>query len=1705
MSHKGHDDNKCGVSHHPCRTLSYTLEQRAKDDDVIQINGQDGTPYPMKKQHPVLRNITLIGTEGKARIAGEFSVVGSYLFADVARGLNKSQEQVSINLVNLKLIRIGIIKLKNTLTTLKVQVVNCTVLKLSKSSIVDSSAAKTTVILQKSIIRQVSKGLQVKSREFSLSIESSKIDNSGGSYPGQDCPQFIVTDDFESLVAHFSKSSFKYTFLIDLATSHQKKSNVSIIASIFDDDIKNSKHNGCFSRITFRNTTALIVNSNFTNIIARKSLIKAIASFVTFTECIFSNISSKLGMSSLSSSYIAFINKTNAINNKLNGFNYGSVYLQSTKGIFQNCTFHNNTVNGQNGNGGAMYIRSSDITVQQCLFKENTVTYSGGTIKMIKTLGIFVNCTFEKNSVKSSLEKSGFGGAICATDNSHLTMHQCSFKDNTATYRGGATYIQESQSLFESCIFERNKVNSLNQATSGGAISAFGDGTNITIKQCLFKENAATSSGGAIAIFHISLLLKNSTFVRNTVKTLTKKDRGGAIGSFRNSHITVQHCLFKENTATYGGGAIFMKKTRGSFVSCILERNSVRSRRHKGNFGGAICALDKSHLTMHQCSFKDNTATYRGGATYIQKSQSLFRSCIFQRNKVNSLNKATSGGAISAFGDGTNITIKQCLFKENAATSSGGAIAILHISLLLKNSTFVRNTVKTLTKKDRGGAIGSFRNSDITVQHCLFKENTATYGGGAIFMKKTRGSFVSCILERNSVRSRRHKGNFGGAICALDKSYLTMYQCSFKDNTATYRGGATYIQKSQSLFKSCIFQRNKVNSLNKATSGGAISAFGDGTNITIKQCLFKENAATSRGGAIAIFHISLLLKNNTFVRNTVKTLTKKDRGGAIGSFRNSHITVQHCLFKENTATYGGGAIFMKKTRGSFVSCILERNSVRSRRHKGNFGGAICALDKSHLTMHQCSFKDNTATFRGGATYIQKSQSLFKSCIFQRNKVNSLNKATSGGAISAFGDGTNITIKQCLFKENAATSSGGAIAILHISLLLKNSTFVRNTVKTLTKEDRGGAIGSFRNSDITVQHCLFKENTATYGGGAIFMKKTRGSFVSCILERNSVRSRRHKGNFGGAICALDKSYLTMYQCSFKDNTATYRGGATYIQKSQSLFKSCIFQRNKVNSLNKATSGGAISAFGDGTNITIKQCLFKENSATSSGGAIAILHISLLLKNSTFVRNTVKTLTKKDRGGAIGSFRNSDITVQHCLFKENTATYGGGAIFMKKTRGSFVSCILERNSVRSRRHKGNFGGAICALDKSYLTMYQCSFKDNTATYRGGATYIQKIQSLFKSCIFQRNKVNSLNKATSGGAISAFGDGTNITIKQCLFKDNAATSSGGAIAILHISLLLKNSTFVRNTVKTLTKKDHGGAIGSFRNSDITVQHCLFKENTATYGGGAIFMEKTRGSFVSCILERNSVRSRRHKGNFGGAICALDKSHLTMHQCIFKENIGTYRGGATYIQKSQSLFESCIFLRNKVNSLNQGTSGGAISALGDGTNITIKQCLFKENAATSSGGAIAILHISLLLKNSTFVKNTVRTLARNGRGGAIDSFRNSNITVQHCLFKENAATMSGGAISLTKTHGLFENCTFVDNAVQYLQGITFGGAISSLDDSFCLMTRCLFKKNTVTFYGGEMQILVTEMFLSVTTMVSQPNKCLKQHGNLSENPLKP
>ena len=1070
--------------------------------------------------------------------------------------------------------------------------------------------------------------------------------------------------------------------------------------------------------------------------------------------------------------------------------------MEKTRGSFVNCTFERNSLKGlpdKSSFGGAISGDRSNVTVQQSLFKENTATCSGGAIHMQKSRGSFVYCTFKRNSAKGLLNKISFGGAICSLEWSNITVEQSLFKENAATYKGGAIHMQKAQGSFVSCTFERNYAKSLPHKSSfGGAISS-GIRSNITVQDSLFKENTATYSGGAIRMEKTRGSFLNCTFERNSLKGLPDKSSfGGAISGGR-SNITVQQSLFKENTVTCSGGAIHMQKSRGSFVYCTFKRNSAKGLLNKISFGGAIYSLEWSNITVQQSLFKENTATYSGGAIHMQKSRGSFVYCTFKKNSAKGLlNKISLGGAISSL-EWSNITVEQSLFKENAATYKGGAIHMQKTQGSFVSCTFERNSAKSLPHKSSfGGAISSGIRSNITVQESLFKENTATYSGGAIRMEKTRGSFVNCTFERNSLKGLPDKSSFGGAISG-DRSNVTVQQSLFKENTATCSGGAIHMQKSRGSFVYCTFKRNSAKGLpTKISFGGATSSL-EWSNITVEQSLFKENAATYKGGAIHMQKAQGSFVSCTFERNYAKSLPHKSSfGGAISSGIRSNITVQESLFKENTATYSGGAIRMEKTRGSFLNCTFERNSLKGLPDKSSFGGAISG-GRSNITVQQSLFKENTVTYSGGAIHMQKSRGSFVYCTFKRNSAKGL----------------------------------------------------------LNKISFGGAIYSLEWSNITVQQSLFKENTATYSGGAIHMQKSRGSFVYCTFKRNSAKGLLNKISFGGAISSLEWSNITVEQSLFKENAATYKGGAIHMQKTQGSFVSCTFERNSAKSLpHKSSFGGAISS-GIRSNITVQESLFKENTATYSGGAIRMEKTRGSFLNCTFERNSLKGLPDKSSfGGAISGGR-SNITVQQSLFKENATTYSGGAIDMQKSRGSFVYCTFKRNSAKGLLDKISFGGAICSYEWSNVTVQQSLFKENTATYSGGAIRMEKTQGSFVNCTFERNSLKGLpDKSSFGGAIS--GDRSNVTVQQSLFKENTVTCSGGAIHMQKSRGSFVYCTFKRNSAKCLLNKiSFGGAICSLEWSNITVEQSLFKENAATYKGGAIHMQKTQGSFVSCSFE--------------------------------------------------------------------------------------------------------------------------------------------------------------------------------------------------------------------------------------------------------------
>ena len=182
---------------------------------------------------------------------------------------------------------------------------------------------------------------------------------------------------------------------------------------------------------------------------------------------------------------------------------------------------------------------------------------------------------------------------------------------------------------------------------------------------------------------------------------------GGALRNTENSNVTVEDCVFTNNTSYYG--TVFNLSSVADFTRCRITGST-------GNYG----AISSS------------------GPGGINISDSVF------------LNNATSvwtGAAMTAQGPGTYI-VTDTLFAGNVAANDGGAIRSNVQQLSLINCVFSGNSAAA-----DGGALsldGNPNGAQTTISNCTFAGHTANLGR-AIAMETPSPSFTLELIVANSI------------------------------------------------------------------------------------------------------------------------------------------------------------------------------------------------------------------------------------------------------------------------------------------------------------------------------------------------------------------------------------------------------------------------------------------------------------------------------------------------------------------------------------------------------------------------------------------------------------------------------------------------------------------------------------------------------------------------------------------------------------------------------------------------------------------------------------------------------------------------------------------------------------------------------------------------------------------------------------------
>ena len=1218
---------------------------------------------------------------------------------------------------------------------------------------------------------------------------------------------------------------------------------------------------------------------------------------------------------------------------------------------------------------------------------------------------------------------------------------------------------------------------SFNNANVAAAL-AWGYGTDCTIKNCYFTNNAATNAGGGAIRLRSKmnkLTISDSYFINNTAPSQGAAFHAGG-GSTQNDEISIINCDFINNNATNnGGGAVLMQCPNG-----IIKDSRFINNNASGNnaFGGAIY-WDGNYANVINSNFTNNTAT-SGGAIYFKGASSTVELSRFINNT------ATDGGAIR-WVNTTDGTIRHSTFNGNNATGgNGGALYLENITNgNVYNTTFnngraingggmyvtgtfcdVTYTNFTNDVASYGGAI--YLEVGAHIDHCLFDGENATVDGGAIYLNTINANAMAALAGYvgrlgvfNSTLSNCNAGRDGGAGY-VRVSYGVVRNTTFINNFAGHDGGAGYVYGSNGNLIGSRFIGNKA-----VNAGGAVMWIGSngtanhtnftanhavgpngnggsivwqGVNGTIYDCLFNISTAKKSGGAVYI------AGNNTKIIYSDFQRYNATSGGAI-FVEGEKVNITDASFVYGEARYGG-AIYVDGNETRIIDVNLTRN------HATTDGGVIY-VEGNDAKIIRTNITFSYSEHSGGAVYINGNDTFIKDTNFTYTNASSAN----GGAIYVNGDDANITNSK--FSLNYAIN-GGAIYIEGSGTHVTISDFSQNGVNpnqiASTGDTKGGSI-YIAGDGAVIEKSNFTQSNAGNGGilyiAGNYTNITKSRFKFAIAVLN-----------GGAVYVGGKN-ASITASTFQYTNAT-NGGAIYLAGNETNidanFSYC-FAKNG--------NGGAIYVLGDNNNITNANFTI-TNAIGGNGGAIYAGGVNTTLTNChSNIANAIQTRPGTGNGGAV-YISGDEAKIIKSVFNFYNATGTGGALYvqgnnMNISHSSFEygesnlgGAIYINGNKTHMEHSNlthnhaNTNGGIIYINGHNATITDSNLKYSYALASGGAIFINGMENTIK------NSNLTYNNASTGFGGSIYINGNYNNITECNFSSMNSHISGGAIYITGANATVSYSNFT----KTVAYSGDGGAI-YISGLNTTVDHSIFEDISIDDGdGGAIYIEGNRAKVDYCNFTRISSPN-----NKGGAVCVAGNNSEILNSNMTNCSAFT-NGGALYIIGHNATvnvdFENCEatgYIHYKSLDYYVPSYGGAIYIEGDDNNITgssFKNCTvhYKTSEAISSGGAIYISGKRNTIEYSTFTQDVSEDSI-----GADIYVKGDNNNITHSTF-DNSKASSGGSIYVEGHKVYIHNSTF-----EICRAPGDGGAIYLSGDNGTI-DNCTLKETYSNSNGGAIYI---------------------------------
>jgi predicted outer membrane repeat protein len=1074
----------------------------------------------------------------------------------------------------------------------------------------------------------------------------------------------------------------------------------------------------------------------------------------------------------------------------------------------ENVSFQGFIADGRGGaKKGSVIAASGDSEVHlegSVVFIGNTAVY-GAAIDLYNGAALVIETNssvqFTDNFAIGG-DSSNNGGAINAEESSidMLVGAKVTFHGNYANRwgNGGALYLKDapmSVAYGTTLLFDGNTA-----LDSGGAIYAEGGASTIVCGGIMsFIDNSGGQwGGGAVRLMSGSAMELGATSVVNFTHNTCADGSGGAFflnddaGSL--SALPGAHVTFYDNMAGSRGGAIYLHSN-----IIILAASVLIFEGNLASQGGAIYGSGGAGMTL-------------GGGVSSDPAPIVS----FVENKASSSGDLDDrGGAIAIFDEGCFITFggvdAQVLFQENVANGGHGG-AISHRTAWVKGVLIKAEGGANVTFADnycsggacRGGAFYSHGGFDIKAEdgstYTFFRNKAYTGRCGAISAQGTFDLVGDFLFLENEAES-------AGAICNTgDTLFYGTFQ--FIRNLALlYDGGALSLSEGFFDFRTAI------------------------------SVLFDGNSAKRNGGTIYIYAYATLYLDNFIIRNSGRHLMCSDNdqdsdgdsygdscspwyntypdtcgehddddfiatdmccacGGGVEKIsvagigtiyigqasRQDSVVIRNGAFIDNTARYGGAALYITSSERIFISNVTFENNVVDAAveddYASAFGGAVffhqdckfiafggCTFTGNGLVLPDTSLMDQSygANFHGGAIL--------------------LNSVISNVALVGLDTFSGIVAKQSthpIAQENRCLNNNDE---QYVEVILDNH-YVQGAESIFVSFDMPFELNQGNSLKVTGDNGFVWEATSNsiVPGMNAPMLQVPGTHVSIVLKGVPPGFCEQAGAYGVDVWVIP--YL---------NDVAAKTTPTQFMNN--------FSPN---------SGGAVSLYSNIKSLFIDSVLFAGNEALQSGGALLVEmgHTELHVLRSRFVNNSATD------GGAItiGSVI-AGLTLADSEFIGNAATRGGGLLIRSSTgKGAGLSGLEDSVSYLTRltfarNTASDSGGGMSVLLDNLVKMTEIEFRDNSAATYGGGLYIGGENTIeLTNALFVGNYATGASSC--GGGLAGM-DANVLSLGDQVFEENRASCGGGACLRDRSSVKWSGSSVFRGNVA----ESLGGALHLLR----------------------------------------------------------------------------------------------------------------------------------------------------------------------------------------------------------------------------------------------------------------------------------------------------